>query len=336
MITQSGAHSAGDPSPAQGGSGAQPESGKGRPSGTSTRYEWTRDLRGYAGKPPQAGWPGGARVAVSFVLNIEEGSERSVLAGDDDNESVYDMISTVVGGPNLHMVCNFTYGARAGYWRIVDLLDRYGVTCTVNGCAQALEMTPWIAEDCVRRGYEIACHGYRWESHERMSEAFERERIAMAVETITRICGRRPLGWHTRSPAGPNTRRLVIEEGGFIYDSDTTEDDLPFLVDLGDREHVVVPYTSDNNDMFLQRVEGFRLGRHLAEYVINSFDQLYEESATVPKMMTVGLHTRIIGRPGRIAALEQIIRHMRSRPDVWFAQRGQIAQHWLNRFGKYK
>ena len=190
------------------------------------------------------------------MLNIEEGSEHSVLAGDDHNEWIYDMVNEVKGLPDTAMVTNFAYGARVGYWRIVDLLDSYGVTCTINGCARALEMTPWIAEDCVRRGYEIACHGYRWETHEWMTEEFERKRIADAVETIRRVCGVRPIGWHTRSPNSVNTRRLVIEEGGFMYDSDTTEDDLPFLIDLGTREHVVLPYTMDNNDMHLHRPEG--------------------------------------------------------------------------------
>jgi peptidoglycan/xylan/chitin deacetylase (PgdA/CDA1 family) len=299
-------------------------------------YVWTRDLEGYADRPPQAGWPDGARIAVSFVLNVEEGSERSVLVGDAVNESIYDMVQEVKGLPDYGMTGNFTYGARAGYWRIADLLDGYGVTCTINGCAQALEMTPWIATDCVARGYEIACHGYRWESHEWMDEAFERKRIADAVETIRRACGVRPIGWHTRGPTSMNTRRLVIEEGGFLYDSDTTEDDLPILLDLGGREHVVLPYTSDNNDMHLQRIEGFRIGRHLAEYVCTAFDVLYAEGAHTPRMMTVGLHTRIIGRPGRIGALDRILAHMRSRPGVWFAQRQQIARHWLGRFGKYR
>ena len=234
------------------------------------------------------------------------------------------------------MVTNFAYGARVGYWRIVDLLDSYGVTCTINGCARALEITPWIAHDCVRRGYEIACHGYRWETHEWMTEEFERKRIADAVETIRSVCGVRPIGWHTRSPNSVNTRRLVIEEGGFMYDSDTTEDDLPFLIDLGSREHVVLPYTMDNNDMHLHRPEGFRIGRHLAEYCNEAFDWLYREGDKTPRMMTIGLHTRIIGRPGRIAALDMMLRHMTSKPNVWFARRREIAEHWLKRFGKYQ
>ena len=299
-------------------------------------FAFSGDLKGYADKPPYADWPGNARVAVSFVLNIEEGSEHSVLAGDDHNEHIYDMVNEVKGLPDTAMVTNFAYGARVGYWRIVDLLDSYGVTCTINGCAKALELTPWIAQDCVRRGYEIACHGYRWETHEWMTEAFERQRIADAVETIHRVCGVRPIGWHTRSPNSINTRRLVIEEGGFMYDSDTTEDDLPFLIDLGSREHVVLPYTMDNNDMHLHRPEGFRIGRHLAEYCNEAFDWLYREGENTPRMMTIGLHTRIIGRPGRIAALDMMLRHMTSKPNVWFARRREIAEHWLKRFGKYQ
>jgi allantoinase len=297
-------------------------------------HAWSGDLRGYANNPPYADWPDGARVAVSFVLNIEEGSERSILAGDPVNESIYDMVQAVEGVPDLAMVTNFAYGARVGYWRIADLLDKHAVTCTINGCARALEMTPWIAQDCVRRGYEISCHGYRWESHEWMSEEFEKKRIADAVETIARVCGVRPIGWHTRTPNSLNTRRLLIEEGGFLYDSDTTEDDLPFLIDLGDREHVVLPYSLDSNDMHLHRTEGFRLGRHLAEYCVDAFDWLYDEGAKTPRMMTIGLHPRIIGRPGRIGALEKILSHMRAKPRVWFARRKDIAQHWINHFGK--
>jgi peptidoglycan/xylan/chitin deacetylase (PgdA/CDA1 family) len=298
-------------------------------------FDWKRDLHGYAGAPPHAQWPNNARVAVSLVVNLEEGAEQSMLAGDPRNETIYDQIAEVRGVPNLGMTCNFNYGPRVGYWRIADLIDSYGATCTINACAQAIELTPWIAADCVRRGYEVGSHGYRWEQHGWMTEDVERERIRLAVETIRRVAGVRPLGWHTRGPCSLNTRRLVIEEGGFLYDSDTTEDDLPFLIDLGDREHVVLPYTQDTNDMHLQRVEGFRLGRHFAEYVIEAFDWLYREGATRPKMMTVGIHTRILGRPGRIAALETILKHMTSRQGVWFARRREIAAHWLEHFGKY-
>jgi len=299
-----------------------------------SQYVWTRDLQGYGGAPPHAGWPGGARVAVSFVLNIEEGAERSVLAGDPINEPVYDKMTEIVGAPNLHMLSNFNYGPRAGHWRVVELLDRYGVACTASACAQALEATPWIAEDCVRRGYEVACHGYRWAPTATLSVAAERELIARSVESMRRICGVRPYGWHSRNPESLNTRRLVIEEGGFLYDSDSTEDDLPYLIDTGGHEHVVVPYTADNNDMFMQRPEGFYLPRHLAEYVIAAFDRLYDEGVDNPKMMSIGLHGRIIGTPARISALEMILKHLTSRPQVWFATRVDIARHWRAKFGR--
>ena len=199
-----------------------------------------RDLRGYGEHPPHAGWPGGARVAVSLVLNVEEGSERAVTRGDDRNESVYDMLEDIVGQPNLTMESHFDYGTRAGYWRIVRVLKAHGATCTLNACAEALELSPWLAKDAMERGFEISCHGYRWESHLEMSEAQERERIGWAVETIRKVSGSRPVGWHTRCPHTPNTRRLLMEEGGFLYDSDAYDDDLPRIVTVADRTHVVL------------------------------------------------------------------------------------------------
>jgi len=298
-------------------------------------YTWTRDLRGYAGAPPHPQWPNGARIAVSVVLNVEEGAESSLLAGDTQNEVLYDMLSSVQDVVNLSMASNFAYGARAGYWRVADMLDKYAVRCSVNACAVAFEQNPVLAADCARRGYDIVAHGYRWRSHAHMDVVEERATIGKAVETIGRLTGHRPVGWQTRSPAGLNTRRLLIEEGGFLYDSDTTEDDLPYLIDLGDRDYVVLPYTSDVNDIFLQRAEGSRLGRHFSEHAIGAFDWLYGEGATSPKMLTIALHGRAIGRPGRIGALEAILQHIRSREHVWFATRGEIARHWIQQFGKY-
>jgi peptidoglycan/xylan/chitin deacetylase (PgdA/CDA1 family) len=232
------------------------------------------------------------------------------------------------------MESHFEYGTRAGYWRVVRLLERYGVTCTVNACAQALELSPWLARDCVARGFEIACHGYRWQPHGAMPEDVEREQIRRAVAAIRSASGIRPRGWHTRNPASENTRRLLVEEGGFLYDSDAANDDLPWLTKVGDRQHIVLPYSLDTNDMRLQRPEGMALGSHLAEYVNEAFDWLWEEGATAPKMMTIGLHLRIIGRPGRIRALQTILEHITSRPGVWITQRQLIAEHWLRRFGE--
>jgi peptidoglycan/xylan/chitin deacetylase (PgdA/CDA1 family) len=296
-----------------------------------------RDLYGYGAEPPDAAWPGGARVAVSLVLNVEEGSEQRVTRGDPRNEDVYDMVESIEHRPNLTMESHFDYGARAGYWRIVRIFERFEVTCTVNACAEALELTPWIAEDCVRRGFEISCHGDRWMSHSRMDPEEEAASIRNAVDRITQICSVRPVGWHTRCPHTENTRRLLIAEGGFVYDSDAYDDDLPYLVDSGDsRRHVVVPYSLDTNDMRFQRPESAFVGASsFAEYVNDAFDCLWEEGAQKAKMMTVGLHPRVIGRPARALGLERILEHMCSRPTgtVWFATREQIARHWLAEHG---
>jgi peptidoglycan/xylan/chitin deacetylase (PgdA/CDA1 family) len=294
-----------------------------------------RDLRGYGENLPSADWPGGARVAVSLVLNVEEGSERRISRGDEVNENVYDMIDDIVDSPNLSMESHFGYGTRAGYWRIMRVLDKYGVPCTANCCAEALALSPWLPRDLLDRGHEISCHGYRWASHLYMSEDEERASIARAVETIEAACGLRPVGWHTRCPHTENTRRLLIEEGGFLYDSDAYDDDLPYLVDAGERQHVVLPYSLDTNDMRCQRPEaGFVRAQDFADYVIDAFDWLWEEGKTSPKMMTVGLHLRIIGRPGRIAGLDRLLCHMTEKGSTWFARRCEIAEHWLRVHGR--
>jgi allantoinase len=294
-----------------------------------------RDFRGYGPNPPHAQWPEGARVAVSLVLNVEEGSERAISRGDLVNEAVYDMIESIEGDANPTMESHFDYGMRAGYWRIARVLERHGATCTVNACAEALALSPWLARDAVARGFEISSHGYRWMTSRGMSEAQEREWIARAVKTITDVCGERPVGWHTRCPHTPNTRRLLIEEGGFVYDSDAYDDDLPYLVDAGGgRRHVVLPYSLDTNDMRFQRPEaGFVQASDFADYCIDAFDWLWEEGATRPRMMTVGLHLRTIGRPARIWGLERFLRYVRGRGGAWIARRVDIARHWLRVHG---
>lgn len=287
-------------------------------------------LWGYGPTPPRIAWPDAARVAVSLVLNIEEGSEAAISKGDPRNERIYDMVQDPLDVPDPAMESHFAYGARAGYWRILRVLDRYGVRCTLNVCAQALEKTPWIAEDGLKRGFEFACHGYRWETPAGKSEDEERDWISASVESIRRVAGTRPVGWHCRSPHTVNTRRLLIEEGGFIYDSDAYDDDLPYIIEHGDRRHVIVPYSLDTNDMRCQRPDSpFVRARDFAAYVIDAFDWLWEEGAVAPKMMTIGLHTRIIGRPARIAGLDMVLRHMAERGGVWFARRDEIASHWL-------
>jgi len=293
----------------------------------------TRDFLGYGGRPPDPQWPGGARVAVCVVVNVEEGAELALSSGDDRNEKVYEISQEIVGVPDLCMETHFEYGTRAGYWRIMDLLDRLEVPATLNACGRAIERSPWLAADAVRRGHEICAHGYRWEGHAQMSEGEERVLIARAVKAIAEAAGRPPVGWHTRSACSPNTRRLLVE-AGFLYDSDAYSDDLPFFVEVQGRRHLVVPYSFDTNDMhFHQEPQRFVTGDDFARYVTDAFDWLWREGETAPKMMSVGLHLRMIGRPGRIGGLERVLQHMKGRGGVWFARREQIARHWIARFG---
>ena len=293
-----------------------------------------RDLHGYGEHPPHARWPDGARVAVSLVLNIEEGSEYAVSRGDDRNELIYEMIQEPGPEPDLAMESHFDYGPRAGYWRIARVLRRYGATCTLNFCAEALERTPWIAEDGLAHGYEIGCHGDRWASPRGLSEGEEAVMIARAVERIRRVAGVRPVGWHSRCPHTPNTRRLLVEEAGFIYDSEAYDDDLPYIAEVAERQHVVVPYSLDTNDMRFQRPDSsFARARDFSDYVIDAFDWLWEEGETTPRMMSIALHTRIIGLPARIAGLDRVLAHIRDRGGAWIARRDAIARHWLATHG---
>jgi peptidoglycan/xylan/chitin deacetylase (PgdA/CDA1 family) len=289
-----------------------------------------RDFLGYAGAPPDPRWPGGAKVAVSFVINFEEGAEFSVSEGDAVNEGVYE-VDHRLDGPDPCIESHFEYGARAGWWRIMDLFDAHGVKATVSACGRAVERSPALARDAVRRGHEVAAHGWRWESHAGMVEADERKAIARTVAAIASATGARPLGWHTRSAASQNTRRLLAEEGGFLYDCDAYNDDLPYFVEASGRRHLVMPYAFDTNDMHFQHTQRFR-GSDFADYIIGAYDWLVREGARAPKMMSVGLHLRMIGRPGRIGALETILRHVAQGNSAWIAPRVAIARHWRETF----
>lgn len=289
----------------------------------------TRDLRGYANHYPNIRWPNNARVAMSVVLNVEEGAELAISAGDERNETIHEAVQRVEGAPDLCIESHFEYGSRVGYWRIVDACAALGVPITLNACARALEHTPWIGADAVKRGYDIQCHGYRWESHAGMAEDAERALIARCVEIISRVCGKPPVGWHTKSSASVNTRRLLLEQGGFIYDSDAYNDDCPYYVDVNGRPHLILPYAFDTNDMRFFDGYAFVRGSDFADYVVDAFDCLWREGADQPRMLSIGLHTRIIGRAGRIAGLTQALEHIRSRGAVWFARREDIARYWL-------
>ncbi len=292
-----------------------------------------RDFLGYGANPPDPAWPGRARVAVSFVVNVEEGAELSIIDGDERNEAVYEVTDEVRDAPDPCRDTHFEYGTRVGYHRIMRVLDAHGAPSTLNACGRAIARSPWIARDAVARGHEVACHGWRWERHAGMAEAAERATIARAVAAIRDAAGTAPLGWHTRSAPSANTRRLLLEHGGFLYDSDAYSDDLPFFVPVEGRRHLVLPYSFDTNDMhFHQGSQRFTTAAHFAEYVIDAFDALWMEGAETPRMLSVGLHLRMIGRPGRIAGLERVLRHMRDKGGVWFARRDAIARHWIRRF----
>lgn len=289
-----------------------------------------RDFRGYGGHPPCVAWPGGARLAVSVVVNVEEGAELSLGMGDERNESVYEVVEEVVGSRDLCMESHFEYGTRAGWPRIRALLSAYGVPATLNANGRAVALSPWLAQEAVADGHEVAAHGWRWERHAGMGEDEERAAIARAVAAIRDATGRAPVGWHTRSATSVNTRRLLLEQGGFLYDSNAYNDDLPYLVPgWGGRPHVVLPYAFDTNDMRFQRGGGFVFGDDFARYCIDAFDRLYAEGGDAPRMLSVGLHLRIIGRPGRIGGLERFLAHAAAREGTWFARRDAIATHWL-------
>lgn len=292
-----------------------------------------RDLVGYGRNPPDPKWPGGARLALSFVVNVEEGAELSLASGDERNESVYETREEVIGQPDPCMETHYAYGARAGLWRILDCLDAFGVKGTFSSCGRAVAANPHLGAEPAARGHEVSAHGWRWETHAQMPEAQEREVIAATVAAIERAAGTRPVGWHTRSASSASTRRLVVEQGGFLYDSDTYDDDLPRIVQVTGQPHVILPYAFDTNDMRFSPGGGFVQAEDFGRYCISAFDWLMREGRTAPKMMSVGLHLRIIGRPARMRGLEMLLEHVAKTPGVWIARRVDIARHWRAQAG---
>ncbi|ORE91477.1 polysaccharide deacetylase family protein [Stappia sp. 22II-S9-Z10] len=288
-----------------------------------------RDLVGYGGRPPRVAWPGGAKVAVSFVINFEEGGEYSVGDGDHRNELVHEAIDDVGALPDPCTESHFGYGTRAAWWRIAALFDRYGMKPTVSSCGRAVERSPWVAADAVARGYEVSCHGWRWERHTGMDEAHEREMIAKTHAAIEAACGVAPVGWHTRSASSVNTRRLLVEHGGFLYDSDAYDDDLPYFKTVAGKRHLVLPYAFDTNDMRFRPGGAFVHGEDFARYVLAAYDWLAAEADEAPRMMSVGLHLRTIGRPGRIGGLAAILAGLVERNTAWVARRDEIARHFI-------
>lgn len=291
---------------------------------------YPRDLVGYGQRPPPAQWPAGARIAVQFVVNYEEGGENCVLHGDPASEA---FLSEIVGAapwpgqrhPSMESI--YEYGSRVGVWRLLDLFARYEIPLTIFGVAMALERNPAVAEAAMAAGHEICSHGYRWIDYRDVPEDLEREHLERAIEIIRSLTGERPLGWYT-GRTSERTRALVVEEGGFLYDADDYNDDLPFWTQVNGKSHLVVPYTLDNNDMRFATPQGFNSGDQFYSYLRDAFDVLYAEGEHTPRMMSVGLHCRLVGRPGRLAALARFIEYTRRFDDVWYGRRIDIARHW--------
>ena len=296
---------------------------------TAGMREAQRDFIGYGRNPPQGRWPNGARLAVSLVLNYEEGSEQSVLDGDPVGEAVGEIVRTQEPGKrDLAIESMYEYGSRVGVWRLLDLFDRNHVDATVFACAVAVERNSDFAAYLRASSHELCCHGYRWEEVFRLTEEEEREHIALAVRSLEETIGRRPVGWYCRYGPSERTRRLVVEAGGFEYDSDSYADDVPYWVTVGGKPWCVVPYALDTGDMKFWRAPSFGDANDHYKYLKDTFDCLYREGERTPRMMSVGLHCRIGGRAGRAVAIERFIRHARSHEHVWFARRVDIARAW--------
>ncbi len=291
---------------------------------------YPRNLIGYGQHPPHPQWPNQARLALQFVINYEEGGENCILHGDAASESFLSEIigaEPLLGVRNLNMESMYEYGSRAGFWRLHRLFTERNLPLTVYAVAMALEKNPDAGKAMVDAGWEVASHGYRWIDYQYVAEDVERSHIQKAIDIHTQVTGSRPLGFY-QGRNSPNTRRLVVEEGGFWYDADSYADDLPYWNSDYGKPHLVIPYTLDNNDMRFATAQGFNSGDQFFAYLRDAFDVLYAEGETAPKMMSVGLHCRLSGRPGRTAALAKFLDYVQSHDSVWICRRRDIAQHW--------
>jgi allantoinase len=293
-----------------------------------------RDFVGYGEFPPDPEWPGDAVIAVNFNLNVEGGGESSLENGDRVSEGMLNDIGVApISGVRVPLVESvFEYGSRRGVWRVLDAFRDAAVPISVLAVARALEQNPALARACVERGHEIVSHGYRWIDYCAVPEETEREHIARAVDILTVLTGTRPVGWMTGRP-GPNTRRLLVEAGGFLYDRDSLADELPYWLRIGDKPHLVIPYSYEANDNRFNENSGFSTAEDFFVYMRDAFDLLYREGTEgAPKLLSIGLHDRLIGRPGRCGGLLKLLDYMRGRDGVWFCRGIDIARHWQARF----
>ena len=298
--------------------------------------QYPRNMEGYGASPPDPKWPEGARLALQIVLNYEEGGENCILHGDEASEC---FLSEIVGAQprtgvrHLSMESIYEYGSRVGVWRLKRLFKRYRIPVTVFAVGMAVERNPTAIQALFDDGHEICSHGYRWVDYQDVDIEIEREDMQKAIQAIKRVTGERPLGWYT-GRTSPNTRALVTEEGGFLYHSDDYSDDLPFWDELNGKPQLVIPYTLDANDMRFATSQGFNCGEQFFQYLKDSSDVFYAEGSETPRMMSVGLHCRIAGRPGRIAALERFLRYVRTHEDIWMCTRVDIARHWHRHYSQ--
>ncbi len=292
-----------------------------------------RNMIGYGSKGKKISWPNNSKLALQFVLNYEEGGENSVLNGDKYSET---FLSEIIGakaikGRHISMESIYEYGSRVGFWRLDQLFKEKKIPVTIFGVGLALKQNPEVCETIKNGNYEVAAHGYRWIDYQNVKKPIEKKHMQQAIKTIKDIFGSRPLGWYT-GRCSPNTRDLVFDDGGFLYDSDSYSDDLPYWEYRGKKKQLIIPYTLDNNDMRFATNQGFNTGDHFFNYLKDSFDNLYEEGKTSPKMMSVGLHCRLIGRPGRIQSLKKFLDYVLKFDDVWICKRIDIAKHWIKNY----
>ena len=295
--------------------------------------KYPRNMTGYGSKKLNIKWPNNAKLALQIVLNYEEGSENCVLHGDKTSEV---FLSEIIGaqpikGRNINMESFYEYGSRRGFWRIHDLFQEKNIPLTIFGVGMALERNQDVCNIIKKANYEIASHGWRWIDYQNVPKAVEKKHMKFAIQSIKKIFGQRPLGWYT-GRCSPNTRDLVFEEGGFLYDSDSYSDDLPYWEVKNNKKLLIIPYTLDNNDMRFATNQGFNTGDHFFSYLKDSFDTLYEEGKKNPKMMSVGLHCRLIGKPGRIQSLKKFIDYMLKHKNIWICKRIDIARHWIKNY----
>ncbi len=295
--------------------------------------KYPRDMIGYGSKEPKVVWPNNAKLALQIVLNYEEGGENNILHGDKHSET---FLSEIIGAQafkdrHINMESMYEYGSRRGFWRLHKLFQEKKIPITIFGVAMALERNPEVCDAIKNGNYEVACHGWRWIDYQNVKKSTEKKDMKLAIKTIKKIFGKRPLGWYT-GRCSPNTRDLVFDDGGFLYDSDSYSDDLPYWEYKKNKKQLIIPYTLDNNDMRFATNQGFNTGDQFYTYLKDSFDALYEEGKTNPKMMSVGLHCRLIGRPGRIQSLKKFLDYALKFNDVWICKRLDIAKHWIKHY----